>query len=208
MSIHLKICIVDYEVGNTYSVFHALEYLGYSKVKITDKENVISEAEALILPGVGAFDEAAKNLRKRNLDKILNEQVLVKKKPILGICVGMQMLATHSEENGIHEGLNWIEGRVKKLELPEGFRVPHVGWNNVNIDNKAPLFQKNITSTNFYFDHSYHFNCESKYISSWCDYGVKVTASVQKDNIFGVQFHPEKSQSNGLKLFRNFFNFV
>ena len=118
------------------------------------------------------------------------------------------MLATHSEENGIHEGLNWIEGRVKKLELPEGFRVPHVGWNNVNIDNKAPLFQKNITSTNFYFDHSYHFNCESKYISSWCDYGVKVTASVQKDNIFGVQFHPEKSQSNGLKLFRNFFNFV
>ena len=199
---------MDYEVGNTYSVFHALEYLGYSKVKITDKENVISEAEALILPGVGAFDEAAKNLRKRNLDKILNEQVLVKKKPILGICVGMQMLATHSEENGIHEGLNWIEGRVKKLELPEGFRVPHVGWNNVNIDNKAPLFQKNITSTNFYFDHSYHFNCESKYISSWCDYGVKVTASVQKDNIFGVQFHPEKSQSNGLKLFRNFFNFV
>ena len=145
---------MDYEVGNTYSVFHALEYLGYSKVKITDKENVISEAEALILPGVGAFDEAAKNLRKRNLDKILNEQVLVKKKPILGICVGMQMLATHSEENGIHEGLNWIEGRVKKLELPEGFRVPHVGWNNVNIDNKAPLFQKNITSTNFYFDHS------------------------------------------------------
>jgi len=208
MSLVQNIVIVDYGVGNTYSVANAIKYLGYSKLSISDEESVINKADVLILPGVGAFEEAINNLRKRNLHQVLNQQVLVKKKPILGICVGMQLMASFSEENGIHEGLNWIEGRVKKMELPCMFPVPHVGWNDISITLKPPLFDLTSTNANFYFDHSYSFNCEEEYISAFCDYSIKVTAAIQKENIFGVQFHPEKSQTNGLKLFRSFFNSI
>jgi len=201
-----KIVIVDYGVGNTHSVSNAIASLGYKKLKISSAESVISEADALILPGVGAFEACANNLREKNLDAILNEQVLVKKKPILGICVGMQLLATYSEENGLHKGLNWIEGIVKKLELPLSFAVPHVGWNNVTQRDDSTIFGRNNTNSNFYFDHSYYFDCYEQFIAGYCDYGIKVTAAVQRDNIFGVQFHPEKSQTSGLKLFRGFFN--
>lgn len=203
-----NIVIIDYGVGNTYSVSNALKYLGYKRLKITDNEKLIADADALILPGVGAFEEATKNLESRNLLGILNEQVLVKNKPILGICLGMQLFATASEENGLHEGLNWIEGRVKKLEIPNRFAIPHVGWNDVTFNTLDPLFTLNPDNSNFYFDHSYHFECEQEYIAAYCDYGVKVTAAVQKKNIFGVQFHPEKSQTSGLKLFRSFFNSI
>jgi glutamine amidotransferase len=132
----------------------------------------------------------------------------VKKKPILGICVGMQLLATLSEENGIHKGLNWIPGSVKKLDLPEDFVTPHVGWNNITINKKDPLFSRNNIQPNFYFDHNYYFECEDQYISAFCDYGIRVTAAVQHENIFGVQFHPEKSQVSGLKFFRSFLNSI
>ncbi|HMJ47601.1 MAG TPA: imidazole glycerol phosphate synthase subunit HisH [Ferruginibacter sp.] len=203
-----NIVIIDYGVGNTYSVSNAIKYLGYKRLKISDDEKVIADADALILPGVGAFEEATKNLRARNLLGILNEQVLVKNKPILGICVGMQLFATASEENGLHEGLNWIEGRVKKLDIPDSFAVPHVGWNDVTYNAVDPLFIRNRGNSNFYFDHSYHYECAEEYVAAYCDYGIKVTAAVQKKNIFGVQFHPEKSQTNGLKLFRSFFNSV
>jgi glutamine amidotransferase len=202
------IVIVDYEVGNTYSVANAIEFLGYKKVKISNDEQTIRKADALILPGVGAFDEAARNLRKHMLHEILGEEVLVSKKPILGICVGMQMLAEGSEENGWHEGLGWIPGRVKKLSLPASLSVPQVGWNNVFIQEKAPLFSRTSDNPNFYFDHSYHFETDPVYRMARCEYGIEVTAAVYKENIFGVQFHPEKSQSNGLKLFRGFFNAV
>jgi len=208
MSFTQKIVIVDYGIGNTHSVSNAIRYLGYKKLKISDQEKTIDEADILILPGVGAFEEAMNNLRSRNLHQILNEQILVKKKPILGICLGMQMLATHSEENGIYEGLNWIDGRVKKLELPKNYAIPHVGWNNVTVNKVGPLFNRNTQNSNFYFDHSYYFDCDEKYVTGFCDYGIKVTAAVQSKNIFGVQFHPEKSQTNGLKLFRGFFNSV
>ncbi|MES2284298.1 MAG: imidazole glycerol phosphate synthase subunit HisH [Bacteroidota bacterium] len=203
-----KIAIIDYGVGNVHSVINAINYLGYKKIKVSDEESVINDADVLILPGVGAFDESIKNLRDKNLHHILNEVVLVKKKPILGICVGMQMLATYSEENGIHEGLDWIKGRVKKLVLPKEFAIPHVGWNNVNIVKTEPLFERNKENSHFYFDHSYYFDCEANYIAGFCDYGKKVTAAVQNGNIFGVQFHPEKSQINGLKLFKGFFNSI
>jgi glutamine amidotransferase len=203
-----KIVIVDYGVGNTHSVSNAINSLGYRKLKISDKESVIAEADVLILPGVGAFEACADNLRERNLDTILNEQVLVKQKPILGICVGMQLLATHSEENGLHKGLNWIKGTVKKIQPMETFAVPHVGWNDVYTQNNSPIFINNERDSNFYFDHSYYFDCRDEYIIGFCDYGIKVTAAVQLDNIFGVQFHPEKSQTNGLKLFRSFFNSI
>lgn len=202
-----KINIIDYGVGNTHSVKNALSFLGY-KSTISCNAKIISKSDALILPGVGAFDEAMKNLKQRNLEDILGEEVLVNRKPILGVCVGMQMLATHSEENGLHEGLNWISGRVKKLSLPSQYAVPHVGWNNVTFSAPEPLFTRNAEQSNFYFDHSYYFDCDDQYVSAYCDYGIKVTAAVQRDNIFGVQFHPEKSQTNGLKLFRAFFNSI
>lgn len=208
MSLKQNIVIVDYGVGNTNSVSNAIKYLGYNKLTISDDENVIKNADVLILPGVGAFEEAVNNLRARNLDVILNEEVLGKKKPILGICVGMQLMATLSEENGIHQGLNWIEGKVKKLQLPKEFAVPHVGWNDVTINTIQPLFDRNTENSNFYFDHSYYFDSNSEYISAYCDYHIKVTAAIQKENIFGVQFHPEKSQTNGLKLFKDFFNSI
>lgn len=160
------------------------------------------------MPGVGAFDEAMRNLQERRLDQILGEQVLVRKKPILGICLGMQILATESEENGTHSGLNWIEGRVRRLELNSSYAVPHVGWNNVEFSRKSPLFTLNSDKSHFYFDHSYWFDCAEDQISAWCDYGIRITAAIQRDHIFGVQFHPEKSQTSGLKLFRSFFNSI
>ncbi len=204
-----NIVIIDYGIGNTYSVRNAIEFLGYKNLKISDNETIISNADALILPGVGAFKEAIQNLRTRKLDKLLDNEVLNKKKPILGICVGMQMLASMSEEDGIHNGLNWIPGKVKKLELPNNFAVPHVGWNDIRVSNNSmELFERTPDYSNFYFDHSYYFECDSKYVIAHCDYGIKVTAAVRYENIFGVQFHPEKSQTNGLKLFRSFFNSI
>jgi glutamine amidotransferase len=203
-----NIVIVDYGVGNTHSVSNAIRTLGYKKLQISDNEGIINKADVLILPGVGAYEEAINNLRSRKLDYVLNENVILKGKPILGICVGMQLLATCSEENGVHSGLNWIEGSVKKLKLPHQFSIPHVGWNNIVIKNKTPLFTGNLELNNFYFDHSYHFVCDDSNIIAYCDYGINVTAAVQKDNIFGVQFHPEKSQTTGLRLFRSFFNSI
>src|SRR5436190_17900160 len=148
-----NIVIIDYGVGNTHSVSNAIHSLGYRRLKISDQEKLINEADALILPGVGAFEACANNLKERNLDIILTEVVLVKMKPILGICVGMQLLATESEENGLHMGLDWIPGCVKKLSLPPQFNVPHVGWNDIHINKEVPLFSKNEMSPNFYFDH-------------------------------------------------------
>jgi len=161
---------------------------------------------ALILPGVGAFEACAKSLRERHLDVLLHETVLVRKKPILGICVGMQLMATTSEEGGIHTGLDWIPGRVIKLELPDNYAVPHVGWNDVDQIRKDILFSRISGSPNFYFDHSYHYHCDPAFVTAECDYGIRVTAAINKDNIHGVQFHPEKSQNNGLRLFRSFFS--
>jgi glutamine amidotransferase len=202
------IVIIDYGIGNIHSVLNAIKYLGYKNIIISDDENIIKKADALILPGVGAFEECIRNLKNRKLDIILNEAVILNKKPILGICVGMQLLATCSEENGLHNGLDWIKGSVKKINVPQPLAVPHVGWNDVCSKNKSILFNSNSENANFYFDHSYHFVCDEQYVSGYCDYGTRITASVERENIFGVQFHPEKSQNNGLKLFRSFFNSI
>ena len=200
-----KIAIVDYGVGNLYSVNNAISMLGYG-VSISSEEAIIRSADFLVLPGVGAFETAINNLKSRRLDSVLTEVVIGKKKPILGICLGMQMLSTASEEGGAHNGLNWIEGLVTKFNLPKVYSVPHVGWNDIKVLKKAPLFERNRNSCNFYFDHSYHFQCDEKYIAATCDYGMEFVAAIQKDNIYGVQFHPEKSQVMGLKFFRSFFS--
>jgi imidazole glycerol-phosphate synthase subunit HisH len=204
----LNIVIIDYGVGNTHSVVNALTSLNY-KTKISSDANVIKNADVLVLPGVGAFDTVMNNLRSRGLEDLLNEEVLENKKPILGICAGMQMMATTSAENGLHKGLDWIKGSVVKLDLPEQFSVPHVGWNTISIKEKEVLFSKLEDECHFYFDHSYHFVPDnSHHIAAACSYGIDVIAAVQDRHILGVQFHPEKSQTNGLKLFRSFFNNV
>jgi imidazole glycerol-phosphate synthase subunit HisH len=202
------IVIVDYAVGNTHSVWNAIRGLGYKRLKISADEKDIAQADALILPGVGAFEECMRNLKDRRLDSILHHAVITNKKPILGICVGMQMMATQSEEKGHHLGLNWIPGKVVKLSLPPSYAVPHVGWNDVHHLHQAPLFSNATESPNYYFDHSFHYQGEAKFIVAHCDYGIPVTAAIQNNHICGVQFHPEKSQNNGLRLFRSFFNLV
>lgn len=203
-----SIIIVDYGIGNTFSVSNAIRALGYRKLKISSAQSDILNADALILPGVGSFETCANNLRERQLDSVLNEAVLARSKPILGICVGMQLMATSSEENGLHVGLDWIPGRVVKLALPEKYAVPHVGWNDVRPRTRDILFSRTSESPNFYFDHSFHYKCDSVYVTAECDYGISLTAAIHKDNIYGVQFHPEKSQNNGLRLFRGFFNSI
>lgn len=208
MNLKLNIVIIDYGIGNTHSVINAIKFLDY-RVKISSDHEVIKAADVLVLPGVGAFDTVMKNLRSSNMEELLNEQVLGKQKPILGICAGMQMMATYSEENGYHKGLNWINGKVIKLELPQNFNVPHVGWNNITFEKPDVMFSRLENDCHFYFDHSYHFVPENtSHIAAQCNYGIPVTAAVQDRHICGVQFHPEKSQINGLKLFRSFFNTV
>jgi len=199
----IPILLINYKLGNHQSVVNALEYLKYPFL-ISNSITDIKKAPAYILPGVGAFGEAMKNLQQLKIIPVLQKQVLEKKKPILGICLGMQILAEDSEENGYHTGLGWIKGHVKKI--PDSrLRIPQVGWNNVQIIKRWPLFEKVKSEANFYFDHSYYFICDQNNIAATCNYGDHLTAAVQKDNIFGVQFHPEKSQNNGLRLLRSFF---
>lgn len=201
-----KIVIIDYNMGNTLSISNALLKLGYGSVVSADEE-IINNADALILPGVGAFQEAMKNIQSNDLLQILEKNVISKKKPILGICLGMQIMATTGEENGFTKGLAWIDAEVKKIITPN-VRVPHVGWNSIEVNMNAPLFLNIYSDTHFYFDHSFHFICDSKFVSSYTLYKDKIVSSIQKENIFATQFHPEKSQTMGLKLLRNFLNYV
>lgn len=201
------ITIIDYGIGNTNSVFNAIKTLGYYKINISSEQKLIKNSDALILPGVGAFQEAMSNLKKNNLLNVLNEEVLENKKPIMGICLGMQIMGSSSTEKGLHQGLNWINGKVLKLKLPPKFKVPHVGWNQVSFDIKSNFYSKIYQSSNFYFDHNYHFVCDNSNESiGKTFYGEEITTVINKENILGVQFHPEKSQNSGLRLFRKFFN--
>jgi glutamine amidotransferase len=199
----LNVTIVDYGVGNVHSISNSLQSLAYA-VRVSSRYEELKKADALILPGVGAFEVAMNHLTKNNLIEPLTQLVVHLQKPILGICLGMQLMAESSEENGVHKGLGWIEGHVKKLHIHAPLSVPHVGWNNISIKNNSEMFSRLKNNTDFYFDHSYHFQCKPEHQAAICTYGIEVTAAVNKDNIFGVQFHPEKSQVSGLKLFRGF----
>jgi glutamine amidotransferase len=191
-------------MGNVGSVANALDEIGCEYV-ISNKIEQITKSGKIILPGVGAFAHGMNNLRKLGLVDILNQEVLVKKKPILGICLGMQLFAARSFENGEHIGLGWIEGDVKRI-LPDDntLKIPHVGWNDVVIANDSRLFQKIRNNSPFYFVHSYYLDADEKFVTSVFNYGGKFTASIGKNNIYGVQFHPEKSAESGLALLRNF----
>ncbi len=202
-----KINIVDYGMGNLQSVCNALERLG-CEVGISRYPDSLTSADGLILPGVGAFGEAMANLQRQDLIDPLRHAVLVEGKPLLGICLGMQLLADGSEERGVCRGLSLIPGQVREIPVSDGLRLPHIGWNGVSVRKREPLFLDINEGGSFYFVHSYRFECDPTYIAGVTDYGTDITAAVQKDRIFGVQFHPERSQRKGLNLLRNFVYFV
>ncbi|KKS42997.1 MAG: Imidazole glycerol phosphate synthase subunit HisH [candidate division CPR1 bacterium GW2011_GWA2_42_17] len=202
-----KLLVIDYGVVNIQSVVNALNFLGYTPW-LSAKKADIEKADIYIFPGIGAFAEAMKNLKNLRIIETLNRQILIAKKPILGICLGMQVLAEDSEEYGFHQGLGWIKGHVKKMLPTHQAKIPHIGWNPVTVVKKLPLFFRTNSTPAFYFDHSYEFVCPQDVIAATCRHGKDVVAAIQKDNIFGVQFHPEKSQIQGLKLLRGFMNFA
>lgn len=198
------IAVIDYGLGNVQSVAGAVEKLGYQAV-ITNNIQELQKADKLILPGVGAFADGMKNLEKLGLIKILNYLVLEKKKPILGICLGFQLMAKESYEFGHHKGLDWFNASVIKLEPGKDLRVPHVGWNDLKQVNNCILFENIPQEALFYYTHSFHvkINQEDKVLGK-CTYGIPFTAVAKNENIYGTQFHPEKSQQFGLKLLENF----
>lgn len=197
-----KVVIIDYKLGNVASVKKAFEKVG-AKTIISSSKKDIMQASHIVLPGVGAFGDGMKNLIALELVDLLTERVLKKRVPFLGICLGMQLLAEKGYEFGEHKGLGWIKGEVKKLTAP---RLPHVGWNNIKVI-KTNIFQ-DIPDDNFYFVHSYVLKpTDGSIVSSTCNYGERFPSSIQEDNIFATQFHPEKSQRAGLKVLENFLNF-
>jgi len=204
MNPNLKIALIDYGSGNLRSIKNALLHIGDFQVDVTSEPATICYADCIILPGVGAFPDAMKNLRERNLIDLLNDQVLDKKKPLLGICLGMQLLLTYSEEGGRNAGLGWIPGSVEYMELDDSFRVPHIGWNDLYLKKSSTIFQTLEDDKNFYFVHSYHVVCPEEYVIGSFEYGKEFTAAVQYKNMVGMQFHPEKSQQNGMKALKQF----
>ena len=205
------IAIIDYGMGNLQSIKNAFELLG-EEVKIVTDPNDLRKAAAIVLPGVGAFGDGMKNLRERGFLPALQEEVIKEKKLYLGICLGLQFLAKTSEEHGMHAGLGWIDGEVKRIRpKTPGFKIPHIGWNEAISSGKNILFEGLERKETFYFVHSYTLSLsppEAEIVTSTCWHGAEIVASIHKENIFGVQFHPEKSQGAGLKVLENFCRFV
>ena len=204
MSDTKKVCILDYGSGNTRSVYNIMQSLEPGTLISNKAEDIVS-ATHIILPGVGAFGASMQKIREKVPLAVLEEEVLQKKKPFLGICVGMQVLANVGYEFGQEQGLGWIAGEVKKLPV-ENLPLPHVGWNNVQVSNGgSPITAGFSEEIDFYFVHSYAFYPKNPGHSiASTTYQEKFTAMVAQDNIFGVQFHPEKSQRAGLMLMKNF----
>ena len=202
----MKIALIDYGSGNIQSAYKALELVSNYKKKISVISNSkdLLKVDKIILPGVGAFADCIKGLKSiSGMIDILNEVVLEKKKPFLGICVGMQLLATEGKEKGNHKGLGWIEGKVIKIKKKKRIKIPHMGWNTVKIISKHPILKRKKFES--YFVHSYNFVCkDKKNILATCSYQQDITAIVGKENIIGTQFHPEKSQKVGLEILKNF----
>ncbi|MBP6924073.1 MAG: imidazole glycerol phosphate synthase subunit HisH [Candidatus Pacebacteria bacterium] len=201
----MKVCIIDYGVGNLASVQNAFTLLGV-EAYISSQAGDIREAEALILPGVGSFEAGMNGLKQSGLTDVITEEVLTKKKKILGICLGMQLFATTGFENGEYKGLGFIQGSVIKIDdTRENLRLPHIGWNDVTIVNDLCIGRGFENPPIFYFVHSYHVVPDDpSIIAGYCQYGGQLTVLIQKENIFGAQFHPEKSHSDGLQILRNF----
>ena len=207
----MNVTIVDYKSGNISSVINSFKEVAQNKVKIevTSDVNKIKSTDKVVLPGQGSFKSCVDALQSiKGLVDCLNDFVMNKKKPLLGICVGLQMFANVGYEESETKGLGWIPGKVTKIDNQKGkYKLPHIGWNQINIVKDSKIFKDVENNSHMYFVHSYEFIPEDKdVISATTDYSSKVICSVEKDNIFGTQFHPEKSDKIGLKIIENFIN--
>ncbi len=197
--------IIDYGMGNIGSVAKAFDYLGV-KAKIGEKPGELEDVHAIVLPGVGAFRDAMRNLEKRGFIEFLQKEVVEKKKPYLGICLGLQLIFEVSEEFGETRGFGWVPGRVVKFHLSDEYKIPHMGWNQIWLRGEHPVFDRIGSGDYFYFVHSYYSSPSTdKFTFATTDYGVDFNSVVVKDNIIAVQFHPEKSGKLGLRILNNFF---
>ncbi len=198
------VAIIDYGVGNLFSLKSSLSYIGVES-ETTSDPSALRSADRLILPGVGAFGDAAEKLRVRGLDAVIKEEA-ARGKPILGICLGMQLLFRVSHEFGEHEGLGLLDGEVRPISdvIPYGLKIPHIGWNSLSIVKDTPLFAYNKNGDYVYFVHSFYASDCDDSLAAVTEYGAPLTAAVAKGNIFGCQFHPEKSGSVGLSILRAF----
>ena len=197
------IAIIDYDAGNLRSVEKALASLGEETV-ITRNFKEILNADKVILPGVGSFGDAMAQLKKYELDKVVHE-VAEKKTPFLGICLGLQLLFESSEETPGVEGLHLLDGHILRIPEEEGLKIPHIGWNSLEFPNKGRLFEGIAEQSYVYFVHSYYLKAaEESIVTATTEYGTHIQASVEKENIFACQFHPEKSSTVGLQILKNF----
>jgi imidazole glycerol-phosphate synthase subunit HisH len=201
----MRIAVIDYEMGNLRSVTNAFNALG-SSVEIVAHPEQLRVADAVVLPGVGAFGDGIRNLRERGFVDALDEEIRTRGKAFLGLCLGMQLLATTGTEHGSNAGLGWIPGGVRRLEQNDStLRIPHIGWNDVRFTTTNGLYAGLGESQTFYFAHSYVLDPEDPgVVSGLCDYGSEFVASIEMSNIFGTQFHPEKSQKAGLAVLGRF----
>ena len=207
----MKVTIVDYSSGNISSVVNSFKEVGQNKAKIevTSDLEKIKASDKIVLPGQGSFKSCVDALNKiSGLNDTLNEFVTVNKKPLLGICVGLQMFADVGYEETETKGLGWISGKVSKIDNQNGkYKLPHIGWNQINILKNSKIFKEVENNSHMYFVHSYEFiPKDNRVISATTDYSTKVVCSVEKENLFGTQFHPEKSDKTGLKIINNFIN--
>tara|TARA_B110000305_G_scaffold27354_1_gene25369 strand:+ start:297 stop:932 length:636 start_codon:yes stop_codon:yes gene_type:complete len=208
----MNIAIIDYESGNISSVINSFKKVSVNqnieiKIEVTSDLKTILSSDKVILPGQGSFKNCTESLEKiKGLKDSLNEFAIIKKKPLFGICVGMQMFADVGYEETEMKGLGWIAGKVLKIDNKDGkYKLPHIGWNQVNIVKKNKIFKNIKNSSHFYFVHSYEFIPENRdIISATTEYSSQIVCSVEKENIFGTQFHPEKSDKEGLKIIENF----
>ena len=199
------ITIIDYGVGNTGALLNMFDYLGVDAEAVSTPE-AVAQASKLVLPGVGAFDKAMTTLRERRLVEALDEAVLRRRVPVLGVCLGMQLLARRSEE-GVERGLGWIAADVRRIALPAGsaLKVPHIGWMHAEPTRSSVLFDAAVDPSRFYFDHSYHMVCDDAAdVTAMIDHGGRLCCAIEHGNVLGVQFHPEKSHRFGMGLLRAF----
>lgn len=198
------IVVIDYGMGNIASILNMFKRIGEREVTLSGNAAVIEKADKILLPGVGSFDNGMKNLKVSGLLPVLNKKALVDKVPVLGICLGMQLLTRRSDE-GVEPGLGWIDADTKKFSFDTSdIKIPHMGWNYIRVQKESPLLAKGA-SKKFYFVHSYYVSCDKQEdVLAVARYGIDFTCMVQKDNIYGAQFHPEKSHKFGMELLENF----